>query len=97
MKKIGLFLCCRFWYQQQQVANQKLLESADIILQKPIWEKIRLIKKYNTCAELKVYVLELVASCEEEKSCHTAVFELEVNDDGSFPSASKGQEGMIQI
>ncbi len=50
---------------EDHISYQKLLEFADIILQKPIWEKIRLIKKYNTCPELKVYVLELVASFRE--------------------------------
>ncbi len=43
-------------------------------------------------AEIK-FLIDRVSSSEEEKSCHTAVFELEVNDDGRFPSASKGQEG----
>jgi hypothetical protein len=39
------------------------------------------------------FLIDRVSSSEEEKSCHTTVFELEVNDDGSFSSASKGQEG----
>jgi len=50
---------------EDHISYQKLLEFADIILQKPFWEKIRLIQKYSTCPELKVYILELVASFRE--------------------------------